>query len=212
MFNLISVVGPTASGKTALAVRLAAELGGEVISADSRQIYRGMDIGTGKDLGEYSWKGRKVPCHLIDIVEAGAKYNVFEYQNDFLKVWEDCWQREVFPVLCGGWVICVLLAVLLLFFLLYLLPFQARFFNPLPVTVKNALAAGVRYLPKTLQLALCDGAACFLLVMCFRYFTGIVIVPLLLAPSFLAYYHAWVLKDILGLTPGKKDLPVEDPK
>ena len=117
-----------------------------------------------------------------------------------------------FPVLCGGWVICVLLAVLLLFFLLYLLPFQARFFNPLPVTVKNALAAGVRYLPKTLQLALCDGAACFLLVMCFRYFTGIVIVPLLLAPSFLAYYHAWVLKDILGLTPGQKDLPVEDPK
>lgn len=102
MFNLISVVGPTASGKTALAVRLAAELGGEVISADSRQIYRGMDIGTGKDLGEYSWKGCKVPCHLIDIVEAGAKYNVFEYQNDFLKVWEDCWQRGVFPVLCGG--------------------------------------------------------------------------------------------------------------
>ena len=102
MFNLISVVGPTASGKTALAVRLAAELGGEVISADSRQIYRGMDIGTGKDLGEYSWKGRKVPCHLIDIVEAGAKYNVFEYQNDFLKVWEDCRQRGVFPVLCGG--------------------------------------------------------------------------------------------------------------
>lgn len=102
MFNLISVVGPTASGKTALAVRLAAELGGEVISADSRQIYRGMDIGTGKDLGEYSWKGCKVPCHLIDIVEAGAKYNVFEYQNDFLKVWEDCRQRGVFPVLCGG--------------------------------------------------------------------------------------------------------------
>lgn len=102
MFNLISVVGPTASGKTALAVRLAAELGGEVISADSRQIYRGMDIGTGKDLGEYSWKGRKVPCHLINIVEAGAKYNVFEYQNDFLKVWEDCRQRGVFPVLCGG--------------------------------------------------------------------------------------------------------------
>ena len=102
MFNLISVVGPTASGKTALAVRLAAELGGEVISADSRQIYRGMDIGTGKDLGEYRWKGRKVPYHLIDIVEAGAKYNVFEYQNDFLKVWEDCRQRGVFPVLCGG--------------------------------------------------------------------------------------------------------------
>lgn len=102
MFNLISVVGPTASGKTALAVRLAAELEGEVISADSRQIYRGMDIGTGKDLEEYSWKGRKVPYHLIDIAEAGAKYNVFEYQNDFLKVWEDCRKRGVFPVLCGG--------------------------------------------------------------------------------------------------------------
>ena len=102
MFNLISVVGPTASGKTALAVRLAAELGGEVISADSRQIYRGMDIGTGKDLEEYSWEGRQVPYHLIDIVEAGAKYNVFEYQNDFLRVWEDCRKRGVFPVLCGG--------------------------------------------------------------------------------------------------------------
>ena len=89
---------------------------------------------------------------------------------------------------------------------------RSSIFNPLPVTVKNALAAGVRYLPKTLQLAFCDGAACFLLVMCFRYFTGIVIVPFLLAPSFLAYYHAWVLKDILGLTPGKKDLPVEDPE
>lgn len=102
MFNLISVVGPTASGKTALAVRLAAGLGGEVISADSRQIYRGMDIGTGKDLEEYCWEGRRVPFHLIDIAEAGAKYNVFEYQNDFLKVWEDCRKREVFPVLCGG--------------------------------------------------------------------------------------------------------------
>ena len=102
MFNLISVVGPTASGKTALAVRLAAGLGGEVISADSRQIYRGMDIGTGKDLEEYCWEGHQVPYHLIDIAEAGAKYNVFEYQNDFLKVWEDCRKREVFPVLCGG--------------------------------------------------------------------------------------------------------------
>ena len=102
MFNLISVVGPTASGKTALAVRLAAGLGGEVISADSRQIYRGMDIGTGKDLEEYCWEGHRVPYHLIDIAEAGVKYNVFEYQNDFLKVWEDCRKREVFPVLCGG--------------------------------------------------------------------------------------------------------------
>lgn len=102
MFNLISVIGPTASGKTALAVRLAAELRGEVISADSRQIYRGMDIGTGKDLEEYSWEGHKVPFHLIDIVEAGEKYNVFEYQNDFLQVWEDCRERGILPVLCGG--------------------------------------------------------------------------------------------------------------
>lgn len=102
MFNLLSIIGPTASGKTTLAVRMAAELGGEVVSADSRQVYRGMDIGTGKDLEEYSWNGRRVPFHLIDIAEAGEKYNVFEYQNDFLKVWEDCGKRGVFPVLCGG--------------------------------------------------------------------------------------------------------------
>lgn len=102
MFNLLSIIGPTASGKTTLAVRMAAELGGEVVSADSRQVYRGMDIGTGKDLEEYSWNGRRVLFHLIDIAEAGEKYNVFEYQNDFLKVWEDCSRRGVFPVLCGG--------------------------------------------------------------------------------------------------------------
>ena len=102
MFDLLCIVGPTASGKTNLAVRLAAAFGGEIISADSRQVYRGMDIGTGKDLDEYVWEGKKIPYHLIDIAEAGAKYNVFEYQNDFLKVWEDCRKREVFPVLCGG--------------------------------------------------------------------------------------------------------------
>lgn len=102
MFNLLSIVGPTASGKTTLAVRMAAELQGEVISADSRQVYRGMDLGTGKDLDEYSWDGKKVPYHLIDIVEAGEKYNVFEYQQDFLAVWTDCMERGVFPVLCGG--------------------------------------------------------------------------------------------------------------
>ncbi len=102
MFNLLSVIGPTASGKTALAVRLAVEFGGEVISADSRQVYRGMDIGTGKDIGEYVWRGQAVPYHLIDIVAAGSKYNVFEYQKDFVRVWEDCRKREVFPVLCGG--------------------------------------------------------------------------------------------------------------
>lgn len=102
MFNLLSILGPTASGKTSLAVGVAAETGGEIISADSRQVYRGMDIGTGKDLGEYDYGGRSVPYHLIDIVDAGCKYNVFEYQNDFIKVWKDCEQRGVFPVLCGG--------------------------------------------------------------------------------------------------------------
>lgn len=102
MFNLLSIIGPTASGKTALAVRMAAELDGEIISADSRQVYRGMDIGTGKDLEEYRIGERVTPYHLIDILEAGAKYNVFEYQNDFFNVLEDCRQRGVFPVLCGG--------------------------------------------------------------------------------------------------------------
>ncbi len=102
MYDLLAVIGPTASGKTAFAVRLALALGGEVISADSRQVYRGMDIGTGKDLEEYVVEGRQVPCHLVDIVEAGYKYNVFEYQADFLRVWEDCRRRGVVPVLCGG--------------------------------------------------------------------------------------------------------------
>lgn len=102
MFNLLSIVGPTASGKTSLAVRIAAALGGEVISADSRQVYRGMDIGTGKDLAEYRLGDTRVPYHLIDIVDAGYKYNVFEYQRDFVTAWEDCRQREVVPVLCGG--------------------------------------------------------------------------------------------------------------
>ena len=102
MFNLLSIVGPTASGKTALAVQLAAAFRGEVISADSRQVYRGMDIGTGKDLQEYLVNGEIIPFHLIDIVDAGEKYNVFEYQSDFVKAWEDCRQRGVLPVLCGG--------------------------------------------------------------------------------------------------------------
>lgn len=102
MYDLLAIIGPTASGKTAFAVRLALALGGEVISADSRQVYRGMDIGTGKDLEEYVVEGQQVPCHLVDIVEAGYKYNVFEYQADFLRVWEDCRRRGVVPVLCGG--------------------------------------------------------------------------------------------------------------
>lgn len=102
MFNLLSIIGPTASGKTSLAVQLAVNLGGEIISADSRQVYRGMDIGTGKDLEDYIVNGKQVPYHLIDIVDAGYKYNVFEYQQDFAKAWEDCRQRGVLPVLCGG--------------------------------------------------------------------------------------------------------------
>ncbi len=102
MYNLLSVIGPTASGKTNFAVQLALALDGEIISADSRQVYRGMDIGTGKDLDEYVVNGRRVPCHLIDIAEAGEKYNVFEYQADFLKAWNSCNRRGVVPVLCGG--------------------------------------------------------------------------------------------------------------
>lgn len=115
------------------------------------------------------------------------------------------------PLLCAGWVICVFLGILFLFLVLYLLPLQARFFNPLSVTLKNALAAGIRYLPKTLQMAVGDGAFLIFIWLCFENLVQIVIIPLLLAPSLLALYNAWVLRDLLGLTPGKRDLPVEDP-
>ena len=83
MEKMITILGPTASGKTDLAAHLAAEIGGEIISADSRQVYRGMDIGTGKDLADYTVNGFHVPYHLIDICEPGTKYNLFEYQEDF---------------------------------------------------------------------------------------------------------------------------------
>ena len=96
--DLICVLGPTASGKTRYAVQLAQALGAEIISADSRQVYRGMDIGTGKDLGEYG----SVPYHLIDIVPAGAKYNIYEYQRDFLAAYSDIRSRGAVPILCGG--------------------------------------------------------------------------------------------------------------
>jgi tRNA dimethylallyltransferase len=96
------ITGPTASGKTALAAAVAARIKGEVISADSRQVYRGMDIGTGKDLKDYIVNGEIIPFHLIDIAEPGYKYNVFEYQRDFLKVYEDLSGRGKFPVVCGG--------------------------------------------------------------------------------------------------------------
>ena len=102
MYNLLTILGATATGKTSLAVRLAAELKGEIISADSRQIYRGMDLGTGKDLDEYVHEGTSVPYHLIDIADAGFRFNLFMYQQEFLKVWQDCERRGVFPVLCGG--------------------------------------------------------------------------------------------------------------
>ena len=101
-YNLVTILGPTACGKTTLAVALADRLKTAVISADSRQVYRSMDLGTGKDLAEYRVEGREVPYHLIDIVDAGYKYNVFEYQRDFLKVYEDLCDKGQLPVLCGG--------------------------------------------------------------------------------------------------------------
>jgi len=99
---MITILGPTASGKTALAAHLAYVLDGEVISADSRQVYRGMSIGTGKDLSEYRVNGKKVPYHLIDIVDPGYEYNIFEFQQDFLKAYSDIISRGKLPVLCGG--------------------------------------------------------------------------------------------------------------
>ena len=103
--DLICVLGPTASGKTKYAVRLARQINenlgaqrAEILSADSRQVYRGMDIGTGKDLGEYE----EIPYHLMDIVDAGTKYNIFEYQRDFEKAYKDIVDRGGIPILCGG--------------------------------------------------------------------------------------------------------------
>ncbi|HNX55586.1 MAG TPA: tRNA (adenosine(37)-N6)-dimethylallyltransferase MiaA [Prolixibacteraceae bacterium] len=101
-YNLITILGPTASGKTSIAAKVAHVLNGEVISADSRQVYRGMDLGTGKDYADYLVDGEQIPYHLIDIVEAGYEYNVFEYQKDFLKVFEDISSRGKLPVMCGG--------------------------------------------------------------------------------------------------------------
>ncbi len=96
------ILGPTACGKTAVAARLAYEMDGEVISADSRQVYRGMDIGSGKDLGDYIVEGRQIPYHLVDIAEPGYEYNIFEYQRDFTKAYGDIVKRGKLPVLCGG--------------------------------------------------------------------------------------------------------------
>ena len=101
-YDLITILGPTASGKTPLAAALADRLSTEIISGDSRQVYRRMDLGTGKDLADYTVEGRQVPYHLIDIVEPGYKYNVFEYQRDFLKAYEEIVAKGKLPILCGG--------------------------------------------------------------------------------------------------------------
>jgi len=100
--EMLTILGPTACGKTSFAVALADRLNGEIISADSRQVYRGMDLGTGKDLVDYSVNGRLIPYHLIDIVNAGEKYNVYRYQHDFLIAYNDIVSRGRMPVLCGG--------------------------------------------------------------------------------------------------------------
>ncbi|WP_316749172.1 tRNA (adenosine(37)-N6)-dimethylallyltransferase MiaA [Pedobacter gandavensis] len=99
---LLVILGPTASGKTKLAVKLAEALSAEIISADSRQVFRNMDIGTGKDLQEYHINGKDIPYHLINIKDAGEKYNVNEYKEDFYRIFESLSAKKVLPILCGG--------------------------------------------------------------------------------------------------------------
>ena len=101
-YDLITILGPTASGKTPLAAALAYRLDTEIISGDSRQVYREMDLGTGKDLADYTVEGKSIPYHLIDVVEPGYKYNVFEYQRDFLQAYDSIAARGKLPLLCGG--------------------------------------------------------------------------------------------------------------
>jgi tRNA dimethylallyltransferase len=101
-YELITILGPTACGKTQFAATLAAELDTQIISADSRQIYRRMNIGTGKDLEDYTVNGKKIPYHLIDTCEPGTKYNVFEYQHDFFEVYNSLKNEGIIPILCGG--------------------------------------------------------------------------------------------------------------
>lgn len=101
-YNLITILGPTATGKTSVAAHLAKQIEGEIISADSRQVYRDMNIGTGKDIDDYFINEQWIPHHLIDIVDAGYQYNVFEYQRDFIKAYEGILLRGKTPVLCGG--------------------------------------------------------------------------------------------------------------
>ena len=102
-YDIVSIVGPTACGKTSLAVSLAMAIdGAEIISADSRQVYKGMDIGTGKDVAEYTRGSVSVPVHLLDILPAGEKYNLFEFQRDFLEAYSGIMERGGYPVMCGG--------------------------------------------------------------------------------------------------------------
>lgn len=101
-YNLVTIVGPTATGKTRLAACLAKDIDGEVISGDSRQVYRDMTLGTGKDYEDYVVNGEAIPSHLVDIADAGTKYNVYQFQNDFIPVFKDIQQRGKWPVLCGG--------------------------------------------------------------------------------------------------------------
>ncbi|MFB0923996.1 MAG: isopentenyl transferase family protein, partial [Vicingaceae bacterium] len=100
--KLTVILGCTATGKTNVAVNLANQINGEVISADSRQVYKGMDVGTGKDLSEFTVDENKIPHHMIDIVEAGSEYNVYEYQKDFLTAYEGIQKRKTSAILCGG--------------------------------------------------------------------------------------------------------------
>lgn len=102
MYNLITILGPTACGKTSFATALASELDTEIISADSRQVYRKMNLGTGKDLSEYNVAGKVIPYHLIDIVDPGYKYNLFEFKRDFFNVFQKITERGKIPVFCGG--------------------------------------------------------------------------------------------------------------
>ena len=99
---LLTILGPTACGKTALAVAVADRIGGEIISADSRQVFRGMDIGTGKDLADYTINGHQIPCHLVDIRDAGEEYNIFQFQNDFIEAYNDIIGRGRKAIMCGG--------------------------------------------------------------------------------------------------------------
>lgn len=101
-YDLITILGPTASGKTPLAAALAYKLDTEIISGDSRQVYRRMDLGTGKDLEDYVVNGQQIPYHLIDIVDPGYKYNVFEFQRDFLNAYDQVRWKDKLPILCGG--------------------------------------------------------------------------------------------------------------